>query len=88
MDLGLQSHGFPNLVTVTGPGSPSALSNAVVSIEHHVEWISDCIGHLRYNQIERMGPILKAEDAWIEHGNEVQGHHVHRADAQLLASGQ
>lgn len=88
MDLGLQSHGFLNLVTVTDPGSRSALSNAIVSIEHQVEWISDCIGHLRYNQIERMAPILKAEDAWIEHGNEVQGHRVHRADPQLLVSGQ
>ena len=31
---------FPNLFTVTGPGSPSVLSNMVPSIEQHVNWIS------------------------------------------------
>ena len=39
--------GFPNLFTITGPGSPSVLSNMVVSIEQHVDWIADCIAHLR-----------------------------------------
>ena len=45
--LGLQTAGFPNLFTVTGPGSPSVLSNMVVSIEQHVDWIADCLTHLR-----------------------------------------
>ena len=45
--LGLQVPGFPNLFTITGPGSPSVLSNMPVAIEQHVEWITDCIGHLR-----------------------------------------
>jgi cyclohexanone monooxygenase len=47
--LGLTVAGFPNLftVTVTGPSSPSVLSNMVVSIEQHVEWITDCIASLR-----------------------------------------
>ena len=51
--LGLASAGFPNLFFVTGPGSPSVLSNVVVSIEQHVEWISECLcwmgdkGHTR-----------------------------------------
>ena len=44
--LGLSTAGFPNLFTITGPGSPSVLSNMVVSIEQHVEWIADCIAHL------------------------------------------
>ena len=45
--LGLATAGFPNLFIVTGPGSPSVLSNMVLSIEQHVDWIADCIGHLR-----------------------------------------
>src|SRR3712207_8708617 len=43
--LGLQVAGFPNLFTITGPGSPSVLSNMVVSIEQHVDWITDCIAY-------------------------------------------
>jgi len=45
--LGLAIAGFPNLFTVSGPGSPSVLTNMVVSIEQHVDWIADCIAHLR-----------------------------------------
>ena len=47
--LGLGIAGFPNLFTITGPGSPSVLTNMMVSIEHHVNWIADCIGYLRDN---------------------------------------
>jgi cation diffusion facilitator CzcD-associated flavoprotein CzcO len=43
--LGLATAGFPNFYFITGPGSPSVLSNVVMSIEQHVEWISD---HLEY----------------------------------------
>ena len=45
--LGLMVAGFPNLFIVTGPGSPSVLSNMVVAIEQHVEWIADCLGASR-----------------------------------------
>ncbi len=69
--LGIQSAGFPNLFTITGPGSPSVLSNMVVSIEQHVDWITDCITYLRKNQIERIEPTVEAEDAWVEHVNQV-----------------
>jgi len=44
--LGLAVSGFPNLFLVTGPGSPSVLSNMVPSIEQHVDWIADCLVHL------------------------------------------
>ena len=44
--LGLTVHGFPNLFTMTGPGSPSVLSNMMTAIEQHVEWVDECIGHL------------------------------------------
>ncbi len=68
--LGLLSSGFPNLFTITGPGSPSVLSNMMVSIEQHVEWISDCIGSLRENDCHEIDSKLEAEDAWVAHVNE------------------
>ena len=71
MYLGLMSNGFPNLFTVTGPGSPSVLSNMMPTIEHHVEWIAACIGYLRDNGVREIEPELAAQDAWVAHGNEV-----------------
>ena len=71
--LGIGSAGFPNLFTITGPGSPSVLSNMMVSIEQHVEWIADCISYLRENGYTAIEPTLEAEDEWVEHVNEV-GH--------------
>jgi cyclohexanone monooxygenase len=71
--LGLATAGFPNLFTITGPGSPSVLSNMVPSIEQHVEWISDCIGYLRAHGVDRIEPSVEAEDAWVAHVNEVAG---------------
>ena len=69
--LGLQVNGFPNLFTITGPGSPSVLSNMLVSIEQHVDWISDCMKHMRDRQLQCIEPTLAAEEAWVDHVNEV-----------------
>lgn len=69
--LGLMSAGFPNLFTITGPGSPSVLSNMIVSIEQHVEWIADCLAHMQQHQLERIEATPDAEDAWVEHVNAV-----------------
>jgi cyclohexanone monooxygenase len=69
--LGLMTAGFPNMFMITGPGSPSVLSNMMVSIEQHVDWIADCLRHLWANGIDRIEPAQAAEDAWVEHVNEV-----------------
>jgi cyclohexanone monooxygenase len=69
--LGLQVAGFPNLFTITGPGSPSVLSNMIVSIEQHVDWVSDCIGYLREHEISTIEASVEAEDRWVDHVNEV-----------------
>jgi cyclohexanone monooxygenase len=69
--LGLQVHGFPNLFTITGPGSPSVLANMVVGIEHHVEWIGDVLVHLRDHGYATIEATLDAQDAWVDHVNEV-----------------
>jgi cyclohexanone monooxygenase len=69
--LGLAVAGFPNLFLITGPGSPSVISNMIVSIEQHVDWIADCIGYLRERDRESIEPTAEAEDAWVAHVNEV-----------------
>jgi len=69
--LGLMMAGFPNLFTITGPGSPSVLSNMIVSIEQHVEWIGDCINHLRGREVDRIEATAEAEEAWFAHVNQV-----------------
>jgi cation diffusion facilitator CzcD-associated flavoprotein CzcO/acetyl esterase/lipase len=65
--LGLTTAGFPNFFTVTGPGSPSVLSNMVVSIEQHVDWIAGCIDHLRGAGFETIEPTVLAESGWNQH---------------------
>jgi cation diffusion facilitator CzcD-associated flavoprotein CzcO len=65
--LGLQVAGFPNLFMVTGPASPSVLSNMVVSIEQHVDWIADCIDHLRETGADTIEATEQAQDDWMAH---------------------
>jgi cyclohexanone monooxygenase len=65
--LGLAIHGFPNLFTITGPGSPSVLTNMLASIEQHVEWIADCLGALRRRGVRLIEATAQAEDAWFAH---------------------
>jgi cyclohexanone monooxygenase len=69
--LGLMSAGFPNLFIITGPGSPSVLSNMIVSIEQHVDWIADCLAWMRDNGLVTMEAQKAAEDKWVDHVNEV-----------------
>jgi cyclohexanone monooxygenase len=68
--LGLGTAGFPNLFFITGPGSPSVLSNMIVSIEQHVDWITDCIKALQSRQVRSIEATRDAEDQWVEHVNE------------------
>jgi cyclohexanone monooxygenase len=68
--LGLMSAGFPNLFIITGPGSPSVLSNMIVSIEQHVDWISDCIAYIRDRGFDSLEAEKDAEDKWVAHVNE------------------
>ncbi len=71
--LGSGVAGFPNLFTITGPGSPSVLSNMVLSIEPHVEWIADCLVNLSKDGAEAIEALPDAQDAWVEHVNEAAG---------------
>ena len=64
--LGLAVHGFPNLFTITGPGSPSVLSNMVPSIEQHVDWIADCLAHLADHGVDVIEAEAAAEREWTD----------------------
>jgi len=69
--LGIASAGFPNLFMITGPGSPSVLSNMMVSIEQHVDWVAGCLDYLCERGLQGIEASVAAEDAWVEHVNEV-----------------
>jgi hypothetical protein len=68
--LGLQVPGFPNLFTITGPGSPSVLCNMPVAIEQHVEFITDCIGHMRAHRFSCVEATSEATEKWLTQVNE------------------
>ncbi|GEP57520.1 cyclohexanone monooxygenase [Reyranella soli] len=69
--LGLMMSGFPNMFVVTGPGSPGVKTQMIASIEQHVDWIADCIGHMRKEGFSRIEPSPQAEMDWVHHVNKV-----------------
>ena len=69
--LGLMVAGFPNLFTITGPGSPGVKSNMMLSIEQHTNWIVDCLQHLRSRHHRRIEVEPEAEESWVTHVREV-----------------
>lgn len=69
--LGLGTSGFPNLFTITGPGSPSVLTNMIPSIEQHVEWIADCITSMEERQVGQIEVTEEAETTWVAEVNAI-----------------
>jgi cyclohexanone monooxygenase len=67
--LGLGSAGFPNLFVIAGPGSPSLLTNVLLSSELHVDWIAALLSHLREHGLEEVEVAPEAEREWVEHVN-------------------
>jgi cation diffusion facilitator CzcD-associated flavoprotein CzcO len=65
--LGLQTADFPNFFLAIN----ATFCNYTVCAESIVEWISECIGYLRDNDFTRIAPTLEAEDAWVEHANDL-----------------
>jgi cation diffusion facilitator CzcD-associated flavoprotein CzcO len=72
--LGLTVHGFPNMLTITGPGSPSIVAVTTLAIEQHVETAADAIVYMREHGYEVIEASVEAEDAWVDHVNEVASH--------------
>ncbi|MEH2477895.1 cyclohexanone monooxygenase [Nitrobacteraceae bacterium AZCC 2146] len=69
--IGMAISGFPNMFVITGPGSPSVFTNMVTSIEQHVDWIADCIAHLKKKGFSAIEARPEAEEKWVAHVNEV-----------------
>ena len=67
--LGLATAGFPNLFTISGPGSPSVLSNMVPTIEQHVSWIADCIGYMESHHVRALEAEAGAQEEWVAQVN-------------------
>ena len=67
--FGLMSCGFPNMFIITGAGSPSVLVNMVVGIEHHVQWICDCLASMRQQGMRTIEATREAQDRWVAHVN-------------------
>lgn len=65
--LGLGTPGFPNLLTVAGPSGPGVISNVPPTLEHHVEWIAECLTFLRDKGIDQIEAMDTATDQWIQH---------------------
>jgi cation diffusion facilitator CzcD-associated flavoprotein CzcO len=65
--LGLFVAGFPNVFTITGPGSPSVLANMPIAIEQHVEWIADCISYMDEHDFSVVEATEEAEERWVTH---------------------
>jgi cyclohexanone monooxygenase len=75
--LGLMVAGFPNLFTITGPGSPSVLTNMIASIEQHVDLIADILAHARARGADRIAAEPAAQDGWVRHVNELAARTLH-----------
>ena len=69
--LGLTTTGFPNFFTITGPGSPSVLTNMIPSVEQHVEWVSECIRFMMSRGLKQIVASSSAENGWMEHANDL-----------------
>ncbi len=69
--LGLEIAGFPNMFTISGPGSPSVLTNMLVSIQQHVEFITDCLAWMAEHDMQTIEAEVAAEDEWVDVVNAV-----------------
>jgi cyclohexanone monooxygenase len=75
--LGIMVAGFPNLFTLTGPGSPSILTNVVMAIEQHVEWVADCLDYMERENVALIEADEQAEQDWVAHVSEVANGTLH-----------
>jgi len=85
--LGVAVAGFPNLFVLAGPGSPSVLSNVVVSIEQHVEWVAGYLDHMRNTGARFAEATAEAQDQWVEHVTAIAEPSLYmRADSWYLGA--
>ena len=85
--LGLGIAGFPNMFMITGPGSPSVLTNMMQSIEQHVDWIVECLEYLRNHNISTIEATESAEDDWAVHNDAVADNHMRNSCSSWYVGG-
>ena len=69
--LGLAIPNFPNLFTITGPGSPSVLTNMPRSIEQHVDWITQLLRYLMSSNMTKVEAKVIDAKNWTEYVTEI-----------------
>jgi cyclohexanone monooxygenase len=85
--LGIAVAGFPNLFTITGPGSPSVLGNVITSIEQHVEFVMDCMSHMSAHGFESVEATPEAEEQWVHRVQELASATLHpRANSWYMGA--
>ena len=85
--LGLMVANFPNLFTITGPGSPAVLANMVVAVEQHVDWICDLLVHMKHFAFRTVEAKQDAQSEWVAHVNErASGTIYHSANSWYLGA--
>ena len=85
--LGLGIAGFPNMFMITGPGSPSVLTNMMQSIEQHVDWIVEWLEYLRNHKISTIEATESAEDDWAAHNDAVADNHMRNSCSSWYVGG-
>ena len=85
--LGLGIAGFPNMFMITGPGSPSVLTNMMQSIEQHVDWIVECLEYLRNHNISTIEATESAENDWAAHNDAVADNHMRNSCSSWYVGG-
>lgn len=68
--LGLGVAGFPNLFIICGPGSPSLLSNVLLSSEEQIDWLASLMKHGADNGLNEIEVTATAQTDWVAHVNE------------------
>jgi cation diffusion facilitator CzcD-associated flavoprotein CzcO len=68
--LGLAVNGFPNMFVIVGPGSPSLLSNVLLSTEEQLDWLANLFEYARTHDIAEIEATAEAEKSWVAHVNE------------------
>ncbi|CAF0824388.1 unnamed protein product [Adineta ricciae] len=79
--LGIMIADFPNLFTITGPGSPINLSNMIPHIEENVKWIIKCIDYLNTHNIDSIEAKIDGQNAWMDHVDLVASQLSYSADS-------
>ncbi|MFT4233601.1 MAG: hypothetical protein QM607_01130, partial [Microbacterium sp.] len=82
--LGLMTRDFPNLFMITGPGSPSVLTNMYVGSQHHMDFVADAITFMREHGYSRVEPRQELQDAWVTHSNEQAENLIRRQINQYM----